>query len=66
MVTFRLMTKKKHMYIDKTNTNKYKFRKNNKSKAFNTLIEAFNTLIEALCYKYIILLKIKSNIIQNF
>ena len=59
MVTFRLMTKKKHMYIDKTNTNKYKFRQNNKSKAFNTLIEA-------LCYKYIILLKIKSNIIQNF
>lgn len=47
--------KKKHIYIDKTDTNKYKFRKNNKSKTFNTLIEA-------LCYKYIILLKIKSNI----
>ena len=42
--------KKKHMYIDKTNTNKYKFRKNNKSKTFNTLTEA-------LCYKFIMLLK---------
>ena len=50
---------KGHMYIDKTKTNKYKFRKNNKSKTFNTMTEA-------LCYKFLILLKIRSNIIQNF
>ena len=47
--------KRNHKYIDKTDTNKYKFRKNNKSKTFNTLIEA-------LCYKIYITFKIKSNI----
>ena len=51
--------KRNHKYIDKTDTNKYKFRKNNKSKTFNTLIEA-------LCYKYIILLKIKINITTEY
>ena len=47
------MTKKNICILIKQiliNTNKYKFRKNNKSKTFNTLTEA-------LCYKFIMLLK---------
>ena len=47
--------KETHLFISKTNTNKYMFRKNNKS-------QTFSTLTKALCYKFIILLMIKCNI----